>query len=230
MVSQSLAAVETTAATLFGDTSRQMVTLQAVTVLAMSWLPARLAMFEAAHPDVSVNVITGNLLSDFRTVLPGREPDVQIAFGSATDFPGTAEMLFGETLYPVARADVAAAIATAEDVMGHRLLEVATHRSGWHQVLARMSGVSVEDATFGMVDHTPLALMMAAQGAGVALARSPVSDAMVDALGLVRLDAFVPVSGQQHYWMIHPEARAANRATLALTEWLSAQAQGQNAP
>lgn len=222
VVSQSLAAIEMSASTLFGDTSKQVVTLQAVTVLAMSWLPARLAAFQAAHPGIAVTVTTGNLLSDFRTVLPGREPDLQIAFGSAADFPDSAARLFGETLYPVARADVAKTIPDAKALVNHSLLEVATHRAGWHQILARENGVSIENARFTLVDHTPQALMWAAQGFGMALARAPASDEMVKALGLARIQGIAPVGGQQHYWLIQPEARATNRATQALKDWLLA--------
>lgn len=224
VVSQSLAAVETTAATLFGDPEHRTVTLQAVTVLAMSWLPDVLAAFEAAHPKLAVSLITGNMLSDFRTVLPGREPDLQIAFGSATDFPETAEPMFGETLFAVARADVAACVRSAGDLTGHRLIEVATHRSGWHQLLARAEGVSLEQMRFVMVDTTPLALMMAVQGHGIALARAPATDAMIAALSLERIACLSPVSGQQRYYLIQPEARATQRGTLALRDWVRAEA------
>ena len=227
VVSQSLAAVETTAATLFGDTSKHRVTLQAVTVLAMSWLPKKIEGFEAAHPNVSVTLITGNLLSEFRTVLPGREPDLQIAFGSATDFPESAVPLFGETLSAVASDEVARDVATVLDLRRFKLLEVATHRAGWHQILAREGDVRFDEMQFLMVDNTPLSLMMAAQGLGVALARAPASDAMVAALRLERVACLGSVAGQQRYWMIQPEAQATHRATLALKDWLIDQAMAE---
>jgi LysR family glycine cleavage system transcriptional activator len=224
VVSQSLAAVETTAATLFGDPAHQSVTLQAVTVLAMSWLPDVLATFEAAHPTVSVSLITGNMLSDFRTILPGREPDLQIAFGSATDFPDSAEQLFGETLSAVASPDIASSVDSVQGLIGHRLIEVATHRSGWHQILARDDSVSLDQMRFVMVDSTPLAFMLAAQGHGIALARAPATDAMEKVMGLRRLPCLAPVSGQQRYYLLHPEARATRRATLVLRDWILAAA------
>lgn len=227
VVSQSLAAVETTAATLFGDPSHRTVTLQAVTVLAMSWLPEQVRAFESAHPNVSVTLITGNLLSDFRTVLPGREPDLQIAFGSATDFPDNAEPMFGETLSAVARDDIARSITHADGLSRHKLIEVATHRAGWHQILAREGTVQIADMRFAMVDTTPLALMMAAQGDGLALARAPATDAMVAALRLQPVPSLPVVSGLQRYWMIQPQARPIHRAALALKDWLLTQSQRQ---
>jgi LysR family glycine cleavage system transcriptional activator len=225
VVSQSLAAVETTAATLFGDPAHQSVTLQAVTVLAMSWLPDVLAAFEAAHPTVSVSLITGNMLSDFRTILPGREPDLQIAFGSTTDFPDSAEPLFGETLSSVARPDIALSVDSVKGLIGHRLIEVATHRSGWHQILARDDSVSLDQMRFVMVDTTPLAFMLAARGHGIALARAPATDPMEQVMGLHRLRCLSPVSGQQRYYLLQPEARATRRATLLLRDWILTAAQ-----
>ena len=63
VVQQSLASVETTAAALFGSKIQTTITLQAVTLLAASWLPKHLAAFEAAHPRLRVNVITAETQS-----------------------------------------------------------------------------------------------------------------------------------------------------------------------
>jgi len=222
VVQQALAAVETGAAALFGADDEQSVTLQAVTVLAMSWLPACLEAFEAAHPGVRVNVITGNTLADFRTVLPGREPDLQIAFGSVIDFPRGAVPLFGETLFMVAAPKCARAIATPDDLARYRLLDVAQHRAGWHQVLAQLPGADLRHMRLAMVDTTPLALMIAAQGLGVALARAPATDNMVAALGLERLALSPEVRGLERYVLLRPEARPPSRAALWLFDWLAA--------
>lgn len=220
VVQQALGSVETTAAALFGADGQEIITLQAVTVLAMGWLPPRLAAFEAAHPGITVNVITGNLLADFRTVLPGREPDLQIAFGSATDFPERADYLFGETLAAVAVREIAQTIGRFSDLRHHTLLEVATHRSGWHQMLSGTDEVELRAMRFRMVDATPLALMTAHAGHGIALARAPATDAMVEALNLEPLGLPPPVRGLQGYFMLVPEARPLSRATLLLRDWL----------
>ena len=220
VVQQALASVETTAAALFGPVGVETVTLQAVTMLAMSWLPSRLRAFEAEHPGLRVDVITGNLLADFRTILPGREPDLQIAFGSATDFPESATLLLGETLSMVAAPEIAGSLTTLDDLRHHTLLEVAAHRSSWYQLLSSTPGIDLQTLTFSMVDSTPLALMIAVQGHGVALARAPATDVMVDSLGLKSLRLSPTIKGQQGYYMLVPETRPRSRGASLLRDWL----------
>jgi len=220
VVQHSLASVETTAASLFGGVGQTTITLQAVTLLAMSWLPARLAAFEAAHPRLRVNVICGETLSDFRTILPGREPDLQIAFGSVTDFADTAEPFLHETLKVVAAPEVARTIATPSDLANHALFEVAEHRSGWHQILSSAPDVDMRSMDFRMMDTTPYALTMAAQGRGVALARAPASDELVQVLGLQYCDTLPDVRGLQRYFVLQPGGGALSRHVALLRDWL----------
>ncbi|OUS35544.1 hypothetical protein A9Q94_12360 [Rhodobacterales bacterium 56_14_T64] len=220
VVQHSLASVETTAAALFGGVDQTTITLQAVTLLAAGWLPTRLAEFEAAHPRLRVNVICGETLSDFRTILPGREPDLQIAFGSVTDFSDTAEPFIRETLKVVAAPDVASAITSPGDLANHALFEVAAHRSGWHQVLASCPDIDMRTLDFRMMDTTPYALTLAAQKRGVALARAPASDELVEVLGLQYCDIFPEVHGLQRYYFLQPGGGALSCHAALLRDWL----------
>jgi LysR family transcriptional regulator, glycine cleavage system transcriptional activator len=222
VVQQSLASVETTAAALFGGAGQTTITLQAVTLLAMSWLPTRLAAFEAAHPRLRVTVIGGESLADFRTILPGREPDLQIAFGSVTDFADTAEPFIHETLKVVAAPDVASSIRTPGDLANHSLLEVAAHRSGWHQLLSSCPDVDLRAMDFRMTDTTPYAFTLAAQGLGVALARAPASDELVRVLGLQYCDILQDTRGLQRYFFLQPGGSALSRHAALLKNWLLA--------
>ncbi|WP_270918409.1 LysR substrate-binding domain-containing protein [Parasedimentitalea psychrophila] len=212
--------METTAASLFGGMGQTVITLQAVTLLAMSWLPARLAAFEAAHPRLRVNVICGETLADFRTILPGREPDLQIAFGSVTDFADTAEPFLHETLKVVAAPDVARSINTPGDLASHALFEVTAHRSGWHQVLSSCPNLDLRALDFRMTDSTPFALALAAQKQGLALARSPASDEIVRVLGLQYCDTLRDVRGLQRYFFLQPGGGALSRHAALLRDWL----------
>ena len=131
VVNQSLASVETSAAAIFGARETQLLNIQVVTILASNWLPERLASFETRHPDIRLQITTGNSVQDFGN----SDAHLQIGFGSGTDFPQSAERLFGETVYPVARADIAARIKSPDDFLDQQLIEVAPHRSGWFQLL-----------------------------------------------------------------------------------------------
>ena len=67
-----------------------------------------------------------------------------------------------------------------------------------------------------IMDNTSVALMMAAGGHGLALARSPASDGLVAALGLSRCVGLAPVRGTQSYYLMTPEARPERAATAHL--------------
>ncbi|WP_166415925.1 LysR family transcriptional regulator [Cochlodiniinecator piscidefendens] len=220
IVQQSLASVETTAAALFGGAEQKIITLQAVTLLAMSWLPRHIAEFERLYPGTRVNVITGETLTDFRTILPGREPDLQIAFGSVTDFGATAVPFLRETLCCVATPEIARGLKEPSDLGTTVLLEVAAHHSGWHQMLSGLAGIELRDMDFRMVDSTPLALMLASQGQGVALARSPASDEMVRALNLEYCFENQNIKGLQRYHIIEPEKGVLPRHVVEFKDWL----------
>ena len=223
-IQQALASIETTAAALFAPEGRQQIMVQAIGLLAMGWLPRQIARFEARHPDIRVTVVTAEDVYEFRSVRPGIDPDLQIAFGSSSDFPEGATRLLGEDLSVVARPDIATETISEEGIVAHRLLEPSYHRSGWHQVLAARTGLDLRDADITLVDGTPLALMMAAEGLGLALARAPASDGMVRALGLQTLQWIEPVRGMQSYFLMTPDSRPVRKETARLRDWILAAA------
>ncbi len=216
VVNQSLASVETSAAAIFGARETQQLNLQVVTILAANWLPQRLSSFEEQHPRIRLQIATGNAIRDFGN----SDAHLQIGFGSATDFPQSAERLFGEAITPVARPDVAAGISAPDDFLHHHLIEVATHRSGWFQLLQNRIGGDLRSADFHLVDNTVIALGLAEAGRGVALARAPATDRLVEAYGLVPcLDGFA-IRGLQHYYLFHPATAEPPPAADAFRAWL----------
>ena len=173
-----------------------------------------------AHLDVRVHVQTANQTSEFQTFSAGREPDVQIAFGSASEFPESAVRLFGEQISVVAHPDIAAGIRSTSDLQHIRLYDVVPHQSGWHQILNNSSVQTVERVEIAMVDNTPTALMMAALGNGLALARAPASDDLVSQLGLSICRNLPTVKGIQHYYLMTPETRRLSYGALAFRKWI----------
>lgn len=215
-VHHALAEVETAAAAVFGPEERETVVLQSITLLAMSWLPKQIAAFEADHPHVRIDVTTADMITD----RPRREPDLIIGFGTAAEFPENAVELLAETLFPVASAEIAQTIHELDDVLNHRLFEVAPHQSGWHQLLLELGDTDWRELQLVLADHTPLALMMAAQGLGLALARAPASDEIVSALGLVRCERLPSLQGNEHYYLTRPAQTRAKRGTMTFHRWL----------
>lgn len=220
VVHQSLAAIETTAMALFSPGEREHITVQVIDLLAQGWFPTRLPLFEQEHPDVRVHIQTANQTPEFQAAGTGREPDVQIAFGSASEFPDSAVRLFGETISVVARPDIAAKIRTVSDLKNIRLYDVVPHQCGWHQVLNSAAGEPVHGDEIVMVDNTPTALMMAATGNGLALSRTPASDDLVANLGLSICEELPTATGIQHYYLMTSETRRLSPGAIAFREWI----------
>lgn len=195
-VQQSFQSVETTAAALFGRPSNEGLTVQASLILACSWLSSRLAKFRDSHPEVQLQLMTGNDIEEFRR----SDADLRIVFGSGPEFGEEGDRLFGEWLYPVATPEIAAGIQSVQDLLQHRLIEIATHRTGWFQVLQAISPpdgaageavvgirgerVDMAAADICFADTTQLSLALAAEGYGIALARAPATDRLVHLYGL----------------------------------------------
>jgi LysR family glycine cleavage system transcriptional activator len=212
----ALSSLETTAVSLFGSTEGERLTLRVLYLMAASWLPPRLRDFESRHPGIRLQINCGNARVDFH----GRDDDLHIAFGSPSDFPATAVRLFGEELYPIATPEIARTIKQPHDLLNHRLIEVAEHRSGWFQVLQQTLNADVSEADIMFADTTIIAMSLAAADCGLALARAPVSDPLMRLHGLVACLPELKVTGLQHYYLYTPAPTPAKPAATAFTNWL----------
>lgn len=223
-VHQGLSSIEEIASALFNEVKDDPVTLQVESLLAVGWLPQQIFEFEKANPAVRLRILTAHLLSEFRTGLSGREPDLQIVFGSASDFPDSAVQLFGEDIGVVGHPDVVSKVTSLRSLDEFRLYDVMPHLVGWHQIFSAGGMKNVNDSRFVTVDNSATALMMASHGHGLALARSPASDGLVETLGLTRCTQIPTVKGLQHYYLVLPEAGVRRHSAVLLQNWILAAA------
>lgn len=214
-VQTSLVSLETSTAGLFGRAREERLYVQAVHIFAQGVLAPLYTDFTAQHPDIALMLTTGNAVGDFAHAFS----DLKIIFGAPSAFGRSHDLLLGETLYPVARPEIARAIATPADLLAYPLLEVATHRAGWPHVFEglRLLGAG---ARFLMVDSTVMAAALAGQGAGIALARAPASDPIMEAQGLVPCLPGVAVPGLEFYHLVYPEGGTLRRPARAFRTWL----------
>lgn len=215
-VQQALRSVETTAASLFGDPGGQPLSIQASLMFACAWLAPRLPDFQARHPRVVLNLMT----EDESDEGPPLGTDLQIAFGTGPGRGLEEDLLFGEVLYPVALPVLAAQIQRPDDLLDHWLIEIASHRSGWLQVLEPASDLDLGRARFCFADTTQLSLAMAAGGYGVALARAPATDQLLESHGLVPCLDGLETRGSQSYHLIYPAKAALSPAARGFRSWL----------
>jgi LysR family glycine cleavage system transcriptional activator len=218
-VSEAINAVEIRAATLFGSEAAQPLTVRATLILACSWLSSRLRSFQSANPDVALH-----LISDARSATdPGEDVELKIIFGNAEEGWAERDRLFGEHLFPVALPEISKSIRSADDLLRYQLIEIADHRAGWFRLFDRFA-VDADLAQIVITDRTDVSLAMAASGCGIALARAPATDAMVERYGLRRCLSDFEVGGVDSYYLTFRSRVNLSPAAARFREWLLDQA------
>jgi LysR family transcriptional regulator, glycine cleavage system transcriptional activator len=217
-VREGLAALETGAASIFGDRPLRTLDVQAPAIFAMSWLAERTGAFEEAHPRIRLQISA----SVAGKRIPGGAADLRIVYEPAAGGAPN-DLLFGEDLHPVAAPELAARIRKAKDLLGHTLIETGVDRSGWLAYLRAFAPDDVARARFRICDSTPVALALAAAGRGVALARAPASDFLARKLGLIRCAGKGSVASAHAYFLVGAaRARQSDEAAL-FRRWLLGQ-------
>lgn len=205
---------------IFGRPEGRPVTLRATATLAVFWLAPQLARFRAEHPEIAVRVTTLYAPVDF-----GQDGiDIEIRYGAGT-WPGVkAHRLFDEAFFPVASPAYLAgapALKSPTDLPGHRLVHAIGEREGWGTYL-RLAGVPGMDPAEGIqCDSLVVALNAAAAGAGVALATSPVTDALTASGALVDLFGRRWPARLAHHLVV-PEVADPSREVALVAGWLLA--------
>lgn len=214
-VSEALNNVEIRAATLFGTPGKEPLTVRATLIFACSWLADRLPRFIGENLDINVH-----LISDASSAVdPGDDVELKIVFGDADEGWPERDRLFGETLYPVAVADVAERIHCVEDLLDSTLIEIADHRAGWFRLFDARD-VNPETASITLTDRTDVALSLAASGLGIALARAPATDAMVARYGLVPCLPDLGEAGVEAYHLTYRSRARLSEPASRFRDWL----------
>ena len=222
-VQHAIMSVESTADGLFGQVRHETLYVQSVLIFAMGFLSPRLNAFRKAHPEINLQLTTGNTVEDF-----GRGfSDLQIIFGDPVAFGKRGDRLLGERLYPVAVPEIAEAIEQPEDLLRHPLLEVATHHAGWVAFLEAQR-ISPLGADLVFADTTVMSLSAAAHGAGIALARPPVSDVLEKTFGLRPCLKDTTQEGAEHYYLIYQNSASLRPAARLFRQWLLAETASAN--
>lgn len=214
-VQQSLLMLETATTGLFGESREQRLFVQSVLLFAHGVLAPGVAEFQALHPQINLALSTGNMAADFAN----RFADLQIVFGNPSLFGTEGDELLREVLYPVALPEIAAQIHAPQDLMKFTLIEVSTHRASWVHLFEELR-LSHGQARYFFADNSLMAAELAAQGLGVALARAPTSDVVMQRSGLVPCLPEIPVPGQEAYHLIYPDGSALRPAARRFREWL----------
>jgi LysR family glycine cleavage system transcriptional activator len=203
--------------------ARDSVGVLTVTVLASfaaKWLVPRLGRFRDAHPDIDMRIAPSSHLTDFSR----EDVDLALRYGRGT-WPGLrADRLMTEDIFPMcspALLEGAHAIRSPADLRHHTLLHDEGYGDWRTWLLA--AGVDGVDPTRGPVfTDSGMVIQAAVEGQGVALGRSALAAADLDAGRLVRpLDISLPV--EFAYYVVCPEATADRPKIAAFRDWVLAE-------
>ncbi|MDF2997578.1 MAG: transcriptional regulator [Xanthobacteraceae bacterium] len=147
-----------------------MLRVNALATFSLRWLVPKLGMLREAHPDIEIELTTGNepvdeLVDDYDLIIRGG-PDAFHGF--------EARLLLPERRLPACSPALLRRQPLDEvgDLAGHTLLHVASMPRLWRDWLAQAGHGSLEPAATLTLDHFYLSIQAAVDGLGVAMAPS----------------------------------------------------------
>ena len=215
-VQQSLRNVEETAASLFGHDKHNTLMLQANIILTTTWLAPRLPEFSVRHPEVQIHL--NGAYHDHDYQLPGAE--LRLLFGPVHRSWAQCDRLFDETIYPVAIPAIADAIRSPQDFLQHRLIQISKHQVNWNQILQSIGIETSPTRQLCFTDSTQLSLSMAAAGYGIALARAPTTDSIIEKLGLKPCRICPEIHSTEAYYLVYRNVESLSEAASKFRAWL----------
>jgi LysR family glycine cleavage system transcriptional activator len=225
-VRQSLKSIEETSASLFGQDKDNTLTLQADLNLTLSWLTGKLPEFSALHPQVQLHL--NGAYHDLDYQRPGFE--LRILFGPVHRSWGQCDRLYDEIIYPVASTAIADSIHSAGDFLQHRLIQISTHQINWNQILQSVGIDTVPTRQLCFTDSTQVSLNLAAAGYGIALARAPTTNQLIDKLGLKPCRICPRLQSTEAYYLSYRNRESLSSAANHFRHWLLEQVEPYNHP
>ncbi len=195
-------------------------TVSTLASFAIKWLVPRLAGFQAAHPGIDVRITTSTDPVDFER----DDVDLAIRYGRG-DWPGLrAARLLGEDLFPVCSPALLAGpttLARPADLAQNTLLHVTGYRDDW-RVWLTATGTEGVDLEHGLTfDLAVTTLQAAIDGLGVAIGRTALVAADLDAGRLVApFDVVLPI--ESAYYVVAPKTTWSQPKVARFRDWLLA--------
>jgi LysR family glycine cleavage system transcriptional activator len=181
---------------------------------AARWLLPRLGSFLAQHRDIDLDVRSNMALVDFRR----DDADVAIRYGLGKWPDVEAELLMGDTFFPVCSPRLAAKLpAHPRDLERHTLLRADDEQwKPWFEAV----GLEWPEPSRGPIfNDSSLMLQAAAEGQGIALARTTLVGNDLRNGVLVRLFD-IDVEAERRYYLVYPPRLAASPKLALFRAWL----------
>jgi len=199
---------------------------------AAKWLVPRIDAFHALHPEIEVWISADMDVVDFAA----DDVDVAIRYGGG-GYPGLeTDLLMRESIIPVCAPSLILGdppLKTLADLKNHTLLHDGSSDNDescptWPMWLKAAGakgpgGKPIDGARGPRFNQSSLVIEAAVAGKGVALAKSALAQADLEAARLtVPFDVSTPISFA--YYVVRPPAKAQSPAVQAFVEWVKAEA------
>lgn len=198
------------------------VTLAATNSVAALWLMPRLREFDEAHPRAKIMLVA----SDDDAECLAETVDLAILRGEG-HWPGfDAQLLFGETVFPVCAPGFLRANPQATDItrLAHLdLIEVASSHTEWMDWKTWLGQQDIQDAPLrqaAFFNTYPLAIQAAVDGLGVALGWGHLVDRLLAAGDLVRPVASAFARTQSGYYLLKRQGKTPFPEQTSVETWL----------
>jgi LysR family glycine cleavage system transcriptional activator len=179
------------------------------------WLIPRLHRFEAAFPELSIEIDTRHQVTDLA------EAGVDVAIRNVAK-PGptlVARKLLDLRAVPMCTPSVARTVRSPADLGGATLIHLVGSPIGWREWFAAVGSRAPTPASTIGFDTLPAVLTAAAAGRGVMLGLDPIVWDAPAAAGLVTpFDVVAPGAGS--YYVVCRRAERSRRHVRAFVDWL----------
>ena len=221
-IAPALKSLERVSLGLLSEQSRGTVRLAATNSVASLWLMPRLRDFRAEHRNITINLVS----SDRDSECLAEDVELTILRGEG-DWPGfDAQLLFGETVYPVCSPGYLETHGTIPDVAAltrHALIEVSNIHTEWLNWPTWLAQKDVDPDRIPrstLVNTYPLGIQAAVDGLGVALGWGHLVDRHIRRGLLVRPLGTAHVRTHSGYYLLRRKDAPRHPERDIVAEWL----------
>ncbi len=181
------------------------------------WLLPRLARFEAAHPGLTVRLISTTRMADFAT----DGVDCAVRFGKGA-WPGlTAHRLMSLDYVPVCAPALArqGRLKSPNDLKRFTLLHAEATSEAWRMWLLAAGAVGVDPESGQTLSDTTAVIQAAIDGNGIAISdRKFIARELKQRRLVTPFSIDMPSGGA--FYFVYPEGRAGDRRIAAFRDWV----------
>jgi len=203
-----------------GADANRPLTVSVTPLFGARWLLPRLSRFEAAHPGISVRLISTSRLADFA----GDGVDCAVRFGRGSWSGLTAHRLMTLDYVPVCAPALVrqGRLKTPSDLARHTLLHHDAAPDAWRMWLLAAGATGVDPDSGQMLSDMSATVQAAMDGIGIAISDRKFIARELKQRRLVAPFAIDMPSGGAFYF-VYPEGRADDRRIATFRDWVLSQ-------